>query len=167
MVIAGMLRGRHVPQAGDALVRAGARLALLVTIVQLFAGAWVLLTLPPESRNGMLGDDGLAAGLLVVSIGAVFGLLHLLSQAALGELDDRVIRRSAWLMLLLVLLMTSVLVRGRRLSSFPIGWRGRAEICRNCRSNVVRGVSGRRILAGDGRPKVSCALHQSDVEMEA
>jgi len=112
------VKGQEQEQAGseafDRLISAGAWVALVASLAQLAIGLWVLVEMPIVTRNLLLGSDWLGTGLLFVSIVATFALLHLLATVALGETSDAAVRRSAWLLLVIVLLMAGVLVRVRR-----------------------------------------------------
>ena len=114
-----MLVARHQPalvehdDGTQRLVSRGAWIALIASFCQLVVGAWVLVQLPAGAQAALLGVDWLATLLFVLSLLAVFYLLHSLASAALGSTSPASIRRTAALMLSVVLLMSAVLTRVR------------------------------------------------------
>ena len=107
-------RGREAE--GGRLVRSGARIALVVSGLQLVVGVAVLLTQPAMAQSGLVGGDWLAVVLLFVSLAAVFALLHALAAVAIGDASVAAVQRAAATLVIVVLLMTAMLARTRYLS---------------------------------------------------
>ena len=99
------------------LISSGAWIALVASVTQLAIGMWVLMQLPLSVRNSLVGDDWLASGTFVLSIGAALGLMHVLSSVAMGEASHTAVWRSTVLMLTVVVLMTGTLTRARWIES--------------------------------------------------
>jgi hypothetical protein len=95
------------------VVRWGARLALLATLIQLPVGVWVLVELPTVTQQQLMGQDWLGAAMLAGSIILAIALLHHLAAAAFGTPSRKSIVWSLVLMLAIVLLMTGTLHRIR------------------------------------------------------
>lgn len=70
---------------GKAWSRRGARLALIPTLAQFAAGAYVLGAMPTVSLDALLGENVLATVLFACSLIATLWLLHLLSAMSLGN----------------------------------------------------------------------------------
>ena len=87
----------------------GARLALLVSALQIPVGIWLLTVMPPEMQSDLLGANAIGTGLFVAALLLAFYLLQSLSVLALGEASGKLALRSGCLMLLTVLLMTGTL----------------------------------------------------------
>lgn len=91
----------------------GGWLALAPSLCQLLVGMYVLLQLPDESRDRLLGGDMLGTGLFGGSILATIVLLHRLAAVALGDFDRKEIVRSMMWMTLVVLSMVAARQRAR------------------------------------------------------
>ncbi len=89
------------------MIRGGALLGLVATLVQVPVGFWVTLRLPESARNPLMGGDLLATGLFLASIGLALALLHQLAAIALGDVDARPIRRAVVALVALMLLMVA------------------------------------------------------------
>jgi hypothetical protein len=100
-------RQRQDAEAAARCLLWGSRLALVPAALQLLAGAYLLLSLPPGKQQHLMGGDWLATGLLAASVVAVFALLHNLSTLALGQSSRRDVLRSLGLTLFIVLAMTA------------------------------------------------------------
>ena len=88
----------------------GARLALVATTLQMPLGIWLLTTLPRASQNLVMGRSMLATGLLIAAVLASLGLMHLLASLALGDVELRLVRRAALLLVAIVTLMVGTRV---------------------------------------------------------
>lgn len=91
----------------------GARLALAATALQMPLGIWLLTTLPRASQNLVMGRNLLATGLLIAAVVASLGLMHLLASLALGDVEPRMVRRAAMLLVAIVTLMVGTRVAVR------------------------------------------------------
>jgi hypothetical protein len=107
-------RGHAAVDPWHRLAVSGAWIALVPTLLQLIVGLWVLLQLPYESRERLLGQDMLSCGVFVAALGASFWLMHRLTTAVLGELDRRSVRNTALLMVVVVVLMVAARHLARR-----------------------------------------------------
>jgi hypothetical protein len=95
-------------------MKAGARIALAASVLQLPVGIWVLLQLPAIPQDTVMGGDWLSTGLLVMSLFSTVGLLHQLAPAALGEVHSKSARSAIVNFVLLVVLMSATLWRTQR-----------------------------------------------------
>jgi hypothetical protein len=73
----------------------------------------VLSLIPAPLRRQLLGQDGLATAALALGVVLSLALLHHLAANALGDVDKAATRRSAGLVLLVVLLMVAARCRLR------------------------------------------------------
>jgi len=89
------------------------RLALAATVLQIPTGMWVLLRLPLAQQGRLVGGDGLASVLLIAAIALTIWLLHDLASIAMGAASRSRVRRSAALVVLIVLLMSGTQHRAR------------------------------------------------------
>jgi hypothetical protein len=80
--------------------------------MQIPAGLWLLSTTPPEARDSLLGGDLWSSACFAGGVLAALGLLQALFAVALGE-GRAALQRSAWLMLIVTLLMTTTLRHSR------------------------------------------------------
>lgn len=103
--------------SADRLIRAGAGIAIAASLVQFAVGPWLLLALPPTSRNAFIGDDWLASMLFFLSIVAALALLRTLCQVVLGDFGRRAVQQSAVLLALVIVLMVAALARTRHIES--------------------------------------------------
>jgi hypothetical protein len=90
-----------------------ARIALMVSLVQLPVGVWVVCELPLVVQSQLLGEDILSTALFGVSLVAALGLMHHLAMIALGDGRRGATLRAAGLMMATVLLMVAALHRAR------------------------------------------------------
>ena len=84
----------------------GARIALVPGLLQVPVGLWMLGQMPAVAQQRVLGSDGLAVALLLVSVASALWLLHQLSALAMGEFSSGLIKRTLVLTTLLVIMMT-------------------------------------------------------------
>lgn len=124
----------------------GAWFALVASLAQLAVGMWVLMQLPLTARNGLVGDDWLASGLFILSIGVALGLMHALSAVALGETGHAAVWRSTALMLAVVLLMTGALARSRRIEAGEAGEVGKVGVAHGLFLTLENGKGGFLLL---------------------
>jgi hypothetical protein len=93
------------------IVAWGARWALGATLCQIPVGMWLVVKLPPEAQQRVLGADLLATGLLGISIILSLGLLHHLAALALGVPRKKNMVVAMAMVIVLITLMTGVLER--------------------------------------------------------
>ena len=106
------LRLGRVRRSTDDVRRAalwGGRLALTPTLMQPIVGLYVLLQLPEQQRDRLLGGDALATALFGTSLVGAIVLMHRLASVAFGE-DER--RSLLGCMALLVLVVVGMVARG-------------------------------------------------------
>jgi len=103
------------PAGLPAVVVGSARAALAATLLQIPLGIAVLLSVPSQLRDAILGEDLWAAVPFGGGILATLALLHTLAAVALGDRDRRQVHRAVILMLATVFLMTAALSRIRQL----------------------------------------------------
>ncbi len=111
------------PDRAARLASCGARVALVATLLQLLVGVWLLLTLPATAQSALLGEDTLGAGLMLLSLFAVMGLIHVLAAASIGDVSRRTVIRSTVLLVVIVVLMSGTLRRADQKS-----WGREAEV---------------------------------------
>lgn len=87
----------------------GARWALAATAMQLPTGLWLMMTTPPAQQSRLVGGDTIVTGLFLTSMISGFYLLQTLAAISFGEDDAKLPRRSEWLLLGTVFLMTGTL----------------------------------------------------------
>jgi hypothetical protein len=107
----------------------GGRLALVPTVAQLFVGVYVLLELPSQARDGLMGGDTLGTVLFGISLVLAIMLMHQLASVAAGDVERRNLIRSMALLVLVVVLMVGTRQRVRQgpfVSS--VGGRGVAHL---------------------------------------
>lgn len=98
----------------------GARTALVTTVAQIPVGIWLLMQLPTGVQSQLLGADPLSATLLVSGLMATFWLMHQLAAVAFGDVSAPAVRRATAAMIIVVLLMTGVLRRGKAMGISPL-----------------------------------------------
>lgn len=91
----------------------GGRITLIPTLLQIPAGIWLLLQLPAESSNRLLGADAIGTVLLAFSLVMALSLMHQLAAIALGDTRRKVLVRAMLVLMVVVLLMTGTLRRSR------------------------------------------------------
>ena len=94
----------------------GAWIALVATGLQMPLGLWLLTTLPPAAQHLLMGRSAIATGLLIAAVVASLALLHLLASMTMGQVESRLVRRSAALVIAIVTLMvaTRLSIRDQR-----------------------------------------------------
>ncbi|HEV3138777.1 MAG TPA: cytochrome ubiquinol oxidase subunit I [Pirellulales bacterium] len=97
------------------LIKAGALVALVATLLQIPSGLWVAMEMPEAARDPLFGGDWMATGLFVTSFLLALQLMHSLAGIALGNREPRQIRNSVAVIMLVLLLM--------------VGTRGRTQDC--------------------------------------
>ncbi len=98
------------PAAGG-LCKLGGRIALAATVLQAPVGFWVFMNLPATAQNRLLGDDLLGTALFVAGVSAAVWLMHLLAVIALGDTRKKSIVQAAFVLLVVIVLMTGTLRR--------------------------------------------------------
>ncbi|MEO2047703.1 MAG: hypothetical protein ABGX16_14150 [Pirellulales bacterium] len=86
-----------------------ANIAILGTLLQIPTGIWVLLTIPPASRQAVLGSNLPANICFGVGIMTTLAFVQQLLLIAQGEFNRPAAKQSAWLLGLVVLLMVVTL----------------------------------------------------------
>ncbi len=97
--------------AAAGLCKLGGRIALAATVLQAPAGFWVFMNLPATAQNRLLGDDLLGTALFVAGVSAAVWLMHLLATIALGDTRKKSIVQAAFVLLVVIVLMTGTLRR--------------------------------------------------------
>jgi hypothetical protein len=95
------------------IIRGGAWLALVPTMLQIPAGLWLAFQMPAAVREPILGGDWLPTGLFVVSLLLGLQLMHLLAAIALGDDEPKHVRRSVVVLLAVVVLMSGTRLSGQ------------------------------------------------------
>jgi hypothetical protein len=112
MVVVGRLAaGEPGNSTAPSLVRRGALLALVATLLQLPSGFWLAIEMPEPSRQPLLGGDPLATGLFVTALVLTLALTHRLVAIALGDDAQKQVTRCVTAMLLVVMLMVAARCR--------------------------------------------------------
>lgn len=93
----------------------GARLSAIAMVCQLLSGLWLVMALPVDTRQRLLGEDTLAAGLFGLSLLATLVVLPRLVAMALGHVERRHAFASLALLLVTLLLMTATRHQTREL----------------------------------------------------
>ncbi|MEX2186106.1 MAG: hypothetical protein WD875_04895 [Pirellulales bacterium] len=88
------------------------RITLVATLLQIPVGVWVLLTL--GNSRAVMGDDLAATGFFIAAVVAALGLMHHLAALAFGDVDRKSVRSAVAMFAVVVVLMTTTLVLGRR-----------------------------------------------------
>lgn len=117
-VVTGTALAWHGLRRGGETITAvawGCRIAAAALVGQLFAGLWLVMSLPPVSRQLLLGEDAVAALCLGASLLTTFFVLPQLAAAAFGQPEPRSIRKAIALVLIIVVLMTAARHRTRAL----------------------------------------------------
>jgi hypothetical protein len=111
---------KHDRAAAQQLVRRGATLALVPTLLQVPSGFWLAMEMPEPARDPLLGGTPLATGLFVAALVVALVLVHRLAAIALGDDGPKQVRRSIATMLLLIMLMVATRYRSfGRAASLP------------------------------------------------
>ncbi len=101
------------------LSRRAAWVALVVTATQLPVGIWLLVSLPSSTRTSMMGDSAIASLAFVGALLMSFVLLQRLLTIAIGTIGPRDLRQAFWILVTLVLLMTTTLYKSRQERKHP------------------------------------------------
>ena len=91
--------------------------ALAPSLAQLPVGLWVLLSLPREMQNRLMGTEETSTALFVLSIFAALWLMRELAGVAMGETERGPLVRSMIAMLVVVVLMTAMHQTARRVGA--------------------------------------------------
>lgn len=97
-----------LPGAIQRWVTWGGRWALAATAAQWLVGFWVVLRLTSAASHRLLGEDVLAAPLMLLCVIATFALTHLCAILAQGQASRRHVTITTLLMVTVVLLMSIV-----------------------------------------------------------
>jgi hypothetical protein len=103
-----------VPQDNLRFVRCLAAVALVASLLQVPVGVWMLLSAGAPARNAVLGGDPASSASLIAGILAAIALLRGLASIALGESAPAVRRRTVYLLVVTVVLMSATLTISRR-----------------------------------------------------
>ena len=90
-----------------------ARLALVFAVVQIPTGTYLLVKIPRDSREQLLGGDPVALGLFAAAVIAALWLMHTLAAVAWGETGGGAVWRCAALTVIVFLLMAGMRHRAR------------------------------------------------------
>ena len=101
------------------VARRAAWVALIVSAMQLPVGIWLLVTLPQSARTSMMGDSAIASLAFVGALLLTFVLLQRLLTIAIGRVESRDLRQVGWIVVTLVLLMTTTLYKSRQKRKEP------------------------------------------------
>jgi len=93
----------------DRFVRLGARIALGATLLQFPSGIWLLFATPQAAQSRLIGGHGLATALFLASLLGAFYLLQELATLAMGEVSAKQTKRTAALLVALVVSMSATL----------------------------------------------------------
>jgi hypothetical protein len=102
-----MRREESLGASAERLIRSGAVLALVPTLLQIPVGFWLTMRMPETARAPLLGGDLVATALFAVSLVLALALMHALAGIALGNDASRQIRRSIAVLCTLVILMAA------------------------------------------------------------
>lgn len=130
LVVTGMAIAWYgVRRGGEALaaIAWGCRIAAAALVCQLFAGVWLVMSMPPGSREMLLGDDAFAALFFGGSLLTTFVVLPRVAAAAFGQSERRAIMITIALVLGIVLLMTAARHRTRALLLSTAGSTGQVS----------------------------------------
>ena len=104
-------------QADSRLIGWGGRWSLAATLVQLPVGLWILGTMPADLQSRVLGTDGFATALFLISVVATLWLARELASLSMGESSRLAVLRSCAAMLIVVSLMTTLDQHARRVAA--------------------------------------------------
>lgn len=90
-------------------VQMGARFALLATALQMAVGLWVVISLPSNRQDLVMGGNLVATSMLCVSLGLSVFLLNKLTAVSIGEPTSKDTVQATHTMMLIVGLMTLTL----------------------------------------------------------
>ncbi|MCP4192850.1 MAG: hypothetical protein GY768_19735 [Planctomycetaceae bacterium] len=105
-----------------------ARIALAATLFQIVVGTWLLVKTEPLQQNRLLGDNLFATSALGTSVLLTFVLCHFLAAASFGDDAPENVRRSAYVIVIVVILMTAAL-RQSRSSDLAGVWNHQGAAC--------------------------------------
>lgn len=106
MMLAVRRAGGDETATAATIVQRGAWLALCASLLQVPVGVWTTIELPDAVQRQLLGGDWLATGLFLGSLLLVLQLMHTLATLALGDVQRKLVVRSAATACALVLAMT-------------------------------------------------------------
>ncbi|MEX0936402.1 MAG: hypothetical protein WDZ59_00975 [Pirellulales bacterium] len=136
----GTVSGGEDPQRRIAV--GGAWIALIPTGIQFLVGMWVLVELPAEARDAVIGGDLPSTALLLTSLTFTLVLLHILVGVAGGGVDRRSARRAVIVLALVVLLMSGTLRRIRHLSETAQSRLPAGPVVAEAKSAMATGTQG-------------------------
>lgn len=99
----------------NALSRGAAWLALAPTVLQVFVGLWILVTLEGLTQSRILGGDLLSAVCLLCGVLGAFWLMQLLAAFAFGDMDRTAAIKSMAIFFAVILFMTTAWHAARHL----------------------------------------------------
>jgi hypothetical protein len=111
--------------------------ALVATVLQIPIGLWMLVTASPATRDELMGGGFAASACFLAGVVAAIALLQTLAAIALGEDTPRMRRRAAWLLAMVVALMSATLTLSRTASP-PIAAEQRSAANARALSPVLR-----------------------------
>ncbi len=138
----GIARQTRDDLAGESfkhITRTAAILAALATLLQIPIGIWLLAESNARVRYSLMGGGMLASLAFMAGLTATILMLQRLVAVAIGESERRHLQQIAWLMLAVVVLMTTSLRLSRQGSSF-----GPAKLTASC-------AVPEAVRLGDGR----------------
>lgn len=91
----------------------GGRIAASALLLQLLSGVWLVMVMPVETRQMLLGGDVVASLLFCGALVTSFFILPRLAAMAFGETDRRHALVTLWLVVAVVFLMTATRHRTR------------------------------------------------------
>ncbi len=109
------------------VARFGARVALVAVLLQFPVGIWIAAELAPDVQGRVLGGDLVATGLLGAAVLGVLAWLHPLAALSLGDVRPVNMAGAVAGLVVVMLLMTAVLERGKPRSNTDEGARARSS----------------------------------------
>jgi len=101
------------------LARRAAGVALIVSVMQLPVGIWLFISVPQTARAAMMGNSVVASLAFIGALLLTFLLLQRLLTIAIGTIRPSELRQVCWLLVTLVLLMTTTLHKIRQVREQP------------------------------------------------
>jgi hypothetical protein len=102
------------------LVSRLAGIALAASALQLPVGGWLLAASEVRMRDALLGGDLHATGSFLAGVLATMALLQSLAAVMMGDATATMQRRTIWLTLIVIVLMSATLSLGRAASTAPL-----------------------------------------------
>lgn len=114
VAVLAILQSRQISQtasveARNPIARRAGLAALVATLIQFPVGLWVLVSLPSTTRGALIGEHLLASLTFIASLFLVLMLLQRLAMLVLGEITRQNLLQCVYLMVVVVLLMTTSL----------------------------------------------------------